>query len=142
MVRQRIVCVAVLAFVTACGVEPHSGEPCSGLDPVLAESSFVLLLHPQEGARVSSPFGIRGCSRTFESNVVWELRGRDGRVLASGNTTGGGVDGPAQFEASAQFTISQPEVGHLLVFEEDVSGGEGFPPSRTVMPVVLGPEAR
>jgi hypothetical protein len=32
-----------------------------------------------------------------------------------------------------------PKVGHLEVFEEDVSDGEGNPPGRTVLPLVLKP---
>jgi hypothetical protein len=55
---------------------------------------------------------------------------------------GGGVSGASPFEVSAEFTVSAPEVGQLEVFEEDASGGEGFPPSRTIVPMVLmpGPE--
>jgi hypothetical protein len=31
------------------------------------------------------------------------------------------------------------QVGHLEVFEEDASDGEGFPPGRTILPLVLKP---
>jgi hypothetical protein len=89
--------------------------------------------------RASSPLRVHGCSRTFESNVVWELRARDGRILASGHTSGGGVSGAAAFSFSAEFTVSAAEVGHLRVFQPDVSDGEGFPGGRTVIPLVLLP---
>jgi len=129
--------LAALISLAGCTGAPEVAQSCDGLDAVLAEASFVLVLDPPAGARVSSPIRIRGCSRTFESNVVWELRGRDGRVLAAGNATGGGVAGAARFAASAAFTVPRPEVGQLLVFEVDASDGEGFPPSMSVLPLIL-----
>jgi hypothetical protein len=114
-------------------------SPCDPVDPVLADSSFVVVTEPRPGARAASPLAVRGCSRTFESNVVWELRARDGRIVASGHTTGGGVDGAAAFSFSAAFGVDEPQLGHLEVFAEDASGGEGFPPGRTVVPLVLLP---
>ena len=85
---------AALAGLAACaGLRPP--DPCSPLDPLLASSSFVVVTQPAPGARVASPLVVRGCSRTFESNLVWELRARDGRVLDAGHTTGGGVAGAA-----------------------------------------------
>ena len=132
-------CVAAVALLSACGGAGTSPVACTGLDPTLAESSFVLLLEPRAGSRATSPLQVHGCSRTFESNVLWELRGRDGRVLNEGYATGGGVDGAAAFEVSIDFTVSAPEVGQLEVFEEDASGGEGFPPSRAIVAVVLMP---
>ncbi|MBW2541589.1 MAG: Gmad2 immunoglobulin-like domain-containing protein [Deltaproteobacteria bacterium] len=106
---------------------------------MLAASSFVAVVEPVAGQRVSSPLRVRGCSRTFESNVLWELRARDGRILASGHTSGGGISGAADFSFTADFSISKPEVGHLTVFEPDVSNGEGFPTGRTILPIVLVP---
>jgi hypothetical protein len=109
------------------------------MDPVLAASAFVLVTEPAPGARASSPLRVRGCSRTFESNVVWELRARDGGVLASGHTTGGGVDGAGPFAFAVEFATPQPQLGHLEVYEVDASDGEGFPPGRAVIPLVLLP---
>ena len=40
---------------------------------------------------------------------------------------------------SVAFTIAEEQIGHLEVYEEDVSEGEGFPPGRTVLPLVLLP---
>jgi hypothetical protein len=116
-----------------------SGSPCDPIDPVLADSSFVLVVEPAAGARVSSPLEVRGCSRTFESNVVWELRARDGRVLVSGHTSGGGVSGAAGFAFSAEFSIPDAQLGQLTVFDLDASDGEGFPSGRAVVPLVLLP---
>ncbi len=82
---------------------------------------------------------MRGCSRTFESNVVWELRSRDGSVLASGHTSGGGAEGAAEFRFTVSFTVSAPELGHLEVFEPDESDGEGYPGGRSTIPVILLP---
>ncbi|HKJ24584.1 MAG TPA: Gmad2 immunoglobulin-like domain-containing protein [Myxococcota bacterium] len=120
---------------------PAKASPCDPVDPVLAGSAFVLVTAPAPGARVASPLEVRGCSRTFESNVVFELRGRDGRPVASGHTSGGGVDGAASFAFSAAFSVPEAQLGHLVVFAVDASDGEGFPPGRAVVPLVLLPEA-
>jgi len=116
-----------------------AASPCDPVDPVLAGSSFVVVHTPAPGARATSPLEVRGCSRSFESNVMWELRARDGRVLASGHTSGGGVDGAAAFAVTASFALPEAQLGHLAVFAEDASDGEGFPPGRTVIPLVLLP---
>ena len=122
----------------ACGDStPH--DPCSPVDPVLTRSSFVAVIEPMAGMRASSPLQVRGCSRTFESNVVWELRARDGSILASGHTSGGGSAGAAAFSFAVSFTVSTPELGHLEVFEPDVSDGEGLPGGRSIIPIVLLP---
>jgi len=84
---------------------------------------------------------VTGCSRTFESTVVWRLLARNGTVLAKGFTTGGGVDNPGAFSFSVPYSLSERQIGHLEVFEEDASDGEGFPPGRTVIPLVLDPTA-
>ena len=143
MIRKRInrpgtlIGIALLLSVSAACEHSSATSPCDPIDPVLAESSFVLVTDPAPGARVSSPMRVRGCSRTFESNVVWELHARDGRILASGHTTGGGVSGAGTFTFSVVFTMDKPQPGHLNVFEIDASDGEGFPPGRAVIPLIL-----
>lgn len=137
-VKTAVLCAASLLTAVACTHSAPS-DPCDPMDPVLADSSFVAVVMPTAGLRTSTPLNVRGCSRTFESNVVWELRARDGRVLASGHTTGGGVSAAAVFAFSIPFAVSAPEVGHLMVFELDASDGEGFPAGRTTVPLVLLP---
>ncbi len=88
---------------------------------------------------MSSGFAVSGCSRTFESNVNYRLLARDGSVLAQGNTTGGGVDGFGPFSFNVTYNAAEQQIGHLEVFEEDASDGEGNPPGRTVLPLVLMP---
>jgi hypothetical protein len=140
-VKFTYVVAGFLVFSVACGGSVYP-DPCDPIDPLLAASSFVVVVEPTAGLRTSSPLRVLGCSRTFESNVVWEVRARDGRILASGHTSGGGVSGAANFSFSAVFTVSEPELGLLEVFEPDESEGEGFPAVRSVIPIVLlpGPE--
>ncbi len=64
---------------------------------------------------------------------------REGKPIRTGHATGGSVDGPATFQAEVTFEVAERQVGHLEVYEEDVSDGEGFPPSRNVIPLVLEP---
>jgi hypothetical protein len=100
--------------------------------------SFVFVTSPTPGAQLFSGFRVTGCSRTFESTVNWRLLDRDGVELASGFTSGGGVDGADRFSFTVTYTNPAGiEVGNLEVFEEDASGGEGAPPPRVVIPIVL-----
>ena len=138
--RIASIFAAFLVASIACS-DSAPPDPCDPIDPVLADSSFVVVVEPTAGHRAPSPLRVRGCSRTFESNVVWEIHARDGRVLASGHTSGGGVSGASPFSFSAEFTVSAPELGHLVVFEHDESDGEGFPGGRSVIPLVLLPSS-
>lgn len=119
-------------------VEGEEADNCDDED-VFQDAAFVIATEPEAGDNVESGFEVEGCSRTFESNVQWKLIGRDGSVLASGNTQGGGVDGPGDFSFTVPYSVDAKQIGHLEVFEEDVSDGEGNPPGRTVLPLVLEP---
>jgi hypothetical protein len=131
---------AAALMLAGCATATGSGGGgCDRADGALDDASFVIATAPQPGARVSSGFNVEGCSRTFESTVVWRLFARDGAVLAEGFTSGGGVDGPGDFAFAVPFTVAERQLGRLEVFEEDASDGEGFPPGRTVLPLVLLP---
>lgn len=112
---------------------------CSNEDGALDDASFIFVTAPVSGARVRTGFRVTGCSRTFESNVPWRLLDRDGTELAAGSTIGGGVDGPDHFSFTVDYTIASRQIGHLEVSDEDVSDGEGYPPVRNVIPLVLQP---
>jgi hypothetical protein len=120
-------------------VEGEGADACANDDGAFNEASFVIATAPEAGARVESGFTVSGCSRSFEGGVQWKLVARDGSVLASGNTQGGGVDGPGAFSFTVPYSVDAKQIGHLEVFDEDVSDGEGFPPGRTVVPLVLNP---
>lgn len=120
-------------------VEGEDVDVCDNEDGAFGDAAFVIATEPEAGERVESGFEVEGCSRTFESSVQWKLIGRDGSVLASGNTQGGGVDGPAAFSFAVPYNVDGRQIGHLEVFAEDASDGEGFPPGRTVLPLVLKP---
>lgn len=126
------------ASPTAAPTTPAAA--CDALDPVLAEASFVLVTSAVAGQPVAAGDTIEGCSRTFESHVDWMLEDREGNAVASGFTTGGGVDGAGAFTFVLDaYTVAEPQVGHLVVAAPDPSGGEGFPPSTHRIPVVLLP---
>ncbi len=135
--------LALLTAVPATAMGSLGGgddtDNCANEDGAFDDAAFVIATGPKPGERVESGFDVTGCSRTFESNVQWKLLARDGSVLASGNATGGGVDGPGAFSFVIPYTVTVQQVGHLEVFEEDASDGEGFPPGRTVIPLVLKP---
>ncbi len=130
--------VTVVETVTVA--EPTEVPPgvCSNDDGAL-EAAFVFVETPSSGERVEPGFTVAGCSRTFESTFLWRLLDRDGAELAGDFAMGGGVDGPGDFEFEVDYTVAELQIGHLEVFEEDVSEGEGFPPPRNVIPLVLLP---
>ena len=143
-VRWGSIALTALA-VAGCMPPPPDPVPeipfdaCINDDGALDDAAFVLATIPDPGARVESGFSVAGCSRTFESTLNWQLLARDGSILADGFAMGGGVDGPGAFAFSVEFSVTERQIGHLEVFEEDVSEGEGFPPGRTVLPLVLLP---
>lgn len=138
--------ILALSSLTLVGCVNNPGQPaadpidaCAITDGALDDAAFVIATAPAAGARVSSGFAVAGCSRTFEGTVVWQLLARDGSVLVDGFTMGGAVDGPGAFAFTVDYAVAERQVGHLEVYEEDVSDGEGFPPGRTVVPLVLQP---
>lgn len=136
---------ASVLLTAACATEPAPPPPapepsaCEIADGALDSAALVIAEQPAAGDRVSSGFTVSGCSRTFENTVVWRLLARDGSVIADGFTTGGGVDGVGPFSFPVTYSVAERQIGHLEVFEEDASDGEGFPPGRTIIPVVLQP---
>ena len=133
--------VALAASAMAMGsmTGGSAADNCDNADGALTDAAFVITTKPSAGDRVESGFQVLGCSRTSESNVNWKLIARNGTELARGNTQGGGVDGPGPFTFTVTYMADQPQVGHLEVFEEDASDGEGFPPGRTILPLILKP---
>jgi hypothetical protein len=127
------------AIAMGSWVEGDEVDNCDDDDDAFDEAAFVIATEPEAGERVESGFEVEGCSRSFESNVQWKLIARDGAVLATGNTQGGGVDGPGAFSFTVPYSVDAQQIGHLEVFGEDASDGEGFPPGRTVLPLVLKP---
>jgi len=134
------VLVSMLALcLAACGTVSKS--PCDNSEGALDDAAFVFVTSPVVGQRASPGSPVSGCSRTCESNVLWRLLARKGDVLASGNASGGGVDGSGAFSFTVPFTIDERQIGHLEVSDEDGSDGEGFPLGRNVIPLVLLPGA-
>ncbi|MDE2696377.1 MAG: Gmad2 immunoglobulin-like domain-containing protein [Chloroflexota bacterium] len=122
-----------LEFVTA-RVDADATLAC---DDSLPDAAMVIVASPAAGEEVASGFEVSGCSRTHESNVVWRLLDRAGEVLATGFTRGGGFDGPAPFSLTVEYDAAERQLAYLEVFEEDVSEGEGYPPPRVIVPLVI-----
>ena len=118
-------------------VDEFVGNIAQGCELTPPDTALVIVLEPGSGEAVGSGFAVNGCSRTFESNINWRLLARSGEVLAEGFAMGGGVYGPGPFSFTVEYTSPESQLGHLEVFEIDVSDGAGFPPPRDVVPVVL-----
>ncbi|MXW24642.1 MAG: hypothetical protein F4Z96_08410 [Chloroflexi bacterium] len=122
-----------LEFVTAQAV----ADATLTCDDSLPDAAIVIVTSPSAGEDVASGFEVSGCSRTHESNVVWRLLDRAGEELASGFTSGGGFDGPAPFSFTVEYDAAERQLAYIEVFEEDVSEGEGYPPPRVIVPLVI-----
>ena len=129
--------VAVLRDAPAIAQGASGMDPCEANADVLKDDPFVMVAVPVAGARVKSGFVVTGCSRTFESTVVWTLTIRGGKALAKGTATGGGVDGPGALSFTVAATVTKPTLAYLEVFEPNMAGGA--PSSRVIVPVVLTP---
>ena len=118
--------------LAGCGGGGDEPNVCANDDGALSKSPFVFVQVPSSGERVSSGFRVSGCSSTFEANVTWHLRGRDGRELASGFTTtaaGSLLLGPYRFTVA--YSIRASQIGTLEVDSPSASSGRGSRPSRT-----------
>ncbi|MEP6909407.1 MAG: Gmad2 immunoglobulin-like domain-containing protein [Actinomycetota bacterium] len=110
---------------------------CANRDGALDNKAFVFVEAPHSGDRVLSGFRVAGCSSTYEANVNWRLRGRDGHILAKGFTEGGS-DKPGSFGFTVSYPIGARQLAHLEVYEPRVTE-EGFPSVKNVLPLVLEP---
>ena len=117
--------------------EENASDEAPACDTTLPDAAFVIVHSPESGATVSSGFAVSGCSRTHESNVVWQLLDRSGAVLAEGFTSGGGFDGPGEFSFTVEYQSAERQLANLEVFELDESEGQGFPPPRDIVPLWL-----
>jgi hypothetical protein len=133
-----LISAAAAAALTGCGGGSSSKSAvCANGDGGLDDKAFVFVEGPGSGERVLSGFRVTGCSSTFEANVNWRLRARDGHVLAKGFTQGGGQE-PGSFAFTVAYPIADRQIGQLEVFEPQVTT-EGFPPVKNVLPLVLEP---
>lgn len=129
---------AVAAALAGCGGGSGSESAvCANGDGALDKTAFVFVDAPRSGERVLNGFRVTGCSSTFEANVKWRLRARNGHVLASGFTQGGSLD-PGPFSFTVDYPLGARQVGHLEVYEPTTTN-EGFPPLTNVLPLVLEP---
>ena len=75
---KRFAILLAAGALSACAAQEGPVAGCDLGDPVLTASSFVIAKSPKAGDRVQSGFAVSGCSRTFESNVIWRLLAKDG----------------------------------------------------------------
>jgi hypothetical protein len=124
----------VTLVATACGAD---GDDVCANSGELSGVGFIFVDDPRSGERVSSGFQVSGCSSTFEANLNWRLRGRDGKPLATGVAQGGSLE-PSSFEFTVDYKVAARQIGELEVYEPAVTT-EGFPPSKDVVPLLLEP---
>jgi len=138
-VTRRFTLRGALAEVGAADGDGDATGETFACDASLPDAAIVIVRVPRSGEGVASGFEVSGCSRTFEGGVNWRLLDRMVAAIAEWFTMGGGLDGPLPFAFTVEFNTAERQMAHREVFEEDVSNGEGFPPSRDVVPLLLEP---
>lgn len=127
--------VLALTFLfSIVGGSAFAQTPCAD---VPKDEPFVMVTAPAAGAKVTSGFAVTGCSRTFESTVVWTLTVRGGRELAKGTAKGGGVDGAGPLSFTVGGKVDKPTLAYLEVIEPSASGKGGT--ARVIVPVLINP---
>jgi hypothetical protein len=129
----RVLALAFL-FTVVGGPSAVAQSPCAD---VPKDEPFVIVTAPAAGAKVKSGFAVAGCSRTFESTVVWTLTVRGGKELAKGTAKGGGVDGAGPLSFTVAARVDKPTLAYLEVIEPSASGKGGT--ARVIVPVVIAP---
>jgi hypothetical protein len=124
--------------LVAAGCGAHARGVCATAARGLPPSSFVFVERPRSGEIVPSGFTVSGCSSTYEGTVDWSLRGRDGRLLATGVAQGGSL-ASRPFRFAIRYSIRLRQIGQLELDTPSVTR-EGFPPLRNVLPVILEPK--
>jgi hypothetical protein len=126
-------------LLAGCGNGGREADVCANADHELDASSFVFVQTPTSGERVSSGFRVSGCASTFEANVTWRLRARDGHTLASGFvTTKAGSLRPGPFRFRVAYSIRTRQIGLLEVVTPSTTT-EGNPPVNDFVPLALAP---
>ena len=118
-------------------ISGYKGADAFVCDQSLPDASLVIVTSPASGEEVANGFTVRGCSRTFESNVQWRLLDRTGEELANGFTMGGGIDGPAPFEFTIEYATTNRQIAYLEVYEEAMSEAEDLLSPHAVVPLVI-----
>lgn len=115
---------------TVLGVSTDRPVPRRSADAVLAQVS---VSSPMDGATLTSPFTVEGEAAAFEANVQWELK-RGDTVVREGFTTAEECCTLSPYV----FTVEAPPGDYtLVVHDEDVSEGEGFPPAQDTKRVTV-----
>lgn len=138
MIRFSFLLIVLLSTSIACGASKPA-NPCDSIDRSNLEQSFVVVVEPAARFQAKTPLKVRGCSRTLGSQVAWELRADDGRVLVSGRTMGGAITLAEAFSFVADFDISTQQDAKLVVYVPDEWNGTGSPHGRSTIPLVLVP---
>jgi Immunoglobulin-like domain of bacterial spore germination len=136
-VTKALTATLATAALTTTGCGTGDDDVCANSGDALSGIGFIFVDDPRSGERVSSGFQVSGCSSTFEANLNWRLRGRDGKPLARGVAQGGSLE-PSAFEFTVEYKIGSRQIGELEVYEPRVTT-EGFPPSKDIVPLVLEP---
>jgi hypothetical protein len=136
-VTKSLAATLTTATLVATACSAGDDDVCANSGEALSGVGFIFVDDPKSGKRVSSGFQVSGCSSTFEANLNWRLRGRDGKPLANGAAQGGSLE-PASFEFTVDYKIAARQIGELEVYEPRITT-EGFPPSKDIVPLVLEP---
>jgi uncharacterized lipoprotein YbaY len=116
-----------LGWVSSLETTDASFGDCAARAATLQPAARMIVVEtPRAGARVSSPFDLRGHVSTspFESTLVYRVYDGSGQVVGSGPITVQSEMGtPGPFAESGSFEAQQAGPGRIEVFEPSAAGG-------------------
>lgn len=116
---MKILAILFTILIAGCSVigdqKDNSDTTCLPVEH--DKYAYISIDEPESGQILASPIMLTGCSRTFESNVVYQLMSYDKVLLAMGFTNGGGVDGSEEYSTEIHFDITSPTLAYLRVYE-------------------------
>ncbi|MDD5146762.1 MAG: Gmad2 immunoglobulin-like domain-containing protein [Candidatus Pacebacteria bacterium] len=107
---------------TAASTEPNSTS--SATSSLSNKSGSIIVEYPKPNQEVAIPFSIKGKSSTFEGNVLFEIKDKDGQSLIKGCFMGGSM-GEAPFEKMVEYLNQEPGSSDVVLEVSDESAKDG-----------------
>jgi hypothetical protein len=100
-------------------------------EAVSNKSGSIIVEYPKPDQEISLPFSIKGQSSTFEGNVLFEIKEKDGKSLIKGCFMGGSM-GEAPFEKVVEYLSQEPGNSDIILEVSDESAKDGTLDSVTI----------
>ena len=110
-----------------------------GGDPRMVSDRIALADSPsvRPGGTVTRTFTVAGAARTFEANVVWDVKDASGKVVANGHTTASLGTSAVWGTFSTQVSLPSNVTGNVTLELYEVSQKDGTQQGIVAVPLVV-----